>query len=86
MDRIGLFQPSRDARAFAWRRAILVETPVSPYWAHHFTSVVMDRIGLFQPSRDARAFAWRRAMLVETLTSPYWAHHFTSLVMLLASQ
>jgi hypothetical protein len=80
MDRIGLFQPSRDARAFARRRAMLAETPASPYWAHHFTSFVMDRIGLFQPSRDARAFARRRAMLAETPASPYWAHHFTSFV------
>ena len=78
MNRIGLFQPSRDARAFVLRRAMLVETPASPYWAHHFTSLVMNRIGLFQPSRDARAFVLRRAMLVETPASPYWAHRFTT--------
>jgi len=33
---IGLFQPSRDARAFTRRRAMLVEFPISPYWAHHY--------------------------------------------------
>ena len=76
MDLIGLPQPSRDARSFVRRRAVLVETPVSPYWAHHFSSFVMDLIGLPQPSRDARSFVRRRAVLVETPVSPYWAHHY----------
>ena len=49
MDRIGLFQPSPDARAFARRRAMLAETPGSPYWAHHFYQI---QLVLSHPDRS----------------------------------